>query len=179
MRFDLVDLSLFVASVESGSLTRGAGRSGLALAAASARIRLMEERLKVRLLERSRRGVTVTPAGDAMLGHARVVLAAVEALEADVSEFAGGMKGRVRLLSNTTALAEFLPRALGPFLAAHPDISVGVEERLSHEIVRAVVAGEADIGIVAGSADMAGLETFPFARDRLVLVVSVSSALGP
>jgi len=179
MRFDLVDLSLFVASVESGSLTRGAGRSGLALAAASARIRLMEERLKVRLLERSRRGVTVTPAGDAMLGHARVVLAAVEALEADVSEFAGGMKGRVRLLSNTTALAEFLPRALGPFLAAHPDISVGVEERLSHEIVRAVVAGEADIGIVAGSADMAGLETFPFARDRLVLVVSVSSAIGP
>lgn len=171
MKFDLVDLSLFVAAVETGSLTKGAERSSLALAAASARIRLMEMRLKVKLLDRSRRGVAPTSAGAAMLQHARNVLHDAAMLEADVAEFAGGLKGKVRLMSNTNALAEFLPQALGAFLAANPDISVSVEERLSHHIVQAVASGEAAIGIVAGTTDMGGLEHFPFARDRLVLVV--------
>ncbi len=179
MRFDLTDLHLFVACIETGSLTRGAERSNLALAAASARIRLMEGRLNVQLLERSRKGVLPTPAGEAMLTHARTILENVGALEADVADFAGGLRGRVRLLSNTNALAEFLPEALGQFLAAHPDISVAVEERLSHDIVRAVTEAEADMGIVAGTADVAGLQSYPFARDRLVLVVPTGSSLGP
>ncbi len=179
MRFDLTDLSLFVACVETGSLTRGAERSNLALAAASARVRLMEGRLNVRLLDRSRKGVLPTPAGEAMLRRARTILEQVGALEADVAEFAGGLRGRVKLLSNTNALAEFLPQALGQFLAMHPDISVGVEERLSHDIVHAVTEGEADMGIVAGSADVAGLQSYAFARDRLVLVAPTASKFGP
>lgn len=179
LRYDLTDLRLLVDCVEAGSLTRGAERSRLALAAASARIRLMEQRLGVQLLDRSRRGVAPTPAGEAMLGHARSILAEAAALEADVAEYAGGLRGRVRLLSNTNALTEFLPRALGRFLSAHPDISIAVEERLSHEIVRAVMAGEADLGIVAGTVEMAELRSFPFARDRLVLVVPEGSTIGP
>lgn len=178
MRFDLVDLALFVASADGGSLTRGAEHCGIALAAASARIRLMEDRLAVKLFERSRRGMTLTPAGTAMLRHARRLLETAADLEADVAEFSGGLKGRVRLLSNTTALAEYLPQSLGSFLADRPDIAVSVEERLSHDIIRAVGAGEADIGIVAGSADLTGLESFPFAQDRLV-VVAAKGSIGP
>lgn len=177
MRFDFTDLSLFVSAVETGSLTRGAERVGLALAAASARIRLMEERLHVRLLDRSSRGVRPTPAGETLLRHARILLADVQVLDAEIADFAGGLRGRVRLLSNTNALAEFLPRALGRFLALHADISVAVEERLSHEIVRAVGAGEAEIGIIAGTTEVAELQSFPFARDRLVLVVPVASSI--
>ncbi|MFC7396094.1 LysR family transcriptional regulator [Chelatococcus sp. GCM10030263] len=171
MKFDLIDLSLFVAAVDTGSLTKGSERIGLALAAASARIRLMEARLRVKLLERSKRGVVPTSAGVAMLNHARIVLNDAALLEADVSEFARGLKGKVRLMSNTNALAEFLPQALGAFLAANPDISVSVEERLSLHIVQAVSSGEAAIGIVASTINMGSLEHFPFARDRLVLVV--------
>ncbi|ACB96139.1 LysR family transcriptional regulator [Beijerinckia indica] len=179
MRFDLTDLNLLVACIETGSLTQGAQRTHIALAAASARISLMERRLNVQLLERSRKGVVPTPAGEAMLKHARIILGNVGALEADVAEFAGGLRGRVRLLSNTNALTEFLPQALGCFLAGHRDISVTVEERLSHDIVRAVTEGEADIGIVAGTADIAGLQSYRFASDRLALVVPTASHLGP
>ncbi len=112
-----------------------------------------------------------TPAGEAFLRHARAILAEARVLDANIGEFAGGLRGRVRLLSNTNALTEFLPAALGRFLAAHPDVGVLVEERLSHAVARGLLDGEADLGIVAGTAELRGLDTFPFARDRLVLVV--------
>ena len=178
MRYDLTDLAIFIDAVDAGSLTRAAKYNHVVLGAASARMRLLEERLGVTLLDRSRRGVTPTLAGEALLRHARVILADARRLDADLGEFAGGLRGRVRLLSNTNSLMEFLPRALGRFLARYPDISVTVEERLSHAIVFAIMEGEAEIGIIAGTAVVAGLETFPFAQDRLVLVVPHDSPLG-
>ena len=65
MRFDLTDLGLFRHVVEAGSITHGAARANLALAAASTRIRLMEESLGAALLTRGRQGVSPTPAGRA------------------------------------------------------------------------------------------------------------------
>jgi DNA-binding transcriptional LysR family regulator len=75
-------------------------------------------------------------------------------------------------LSNTNALTEFLPEALSSFLAASPNVSVDLEERLSDEIVGLIAEGVADIGIVAGTVDAGALETYPFRRDRFVLVVA-------
>ena len=66
MRFDLVDLRLFLHVTEAGSVTRGAQRSNLALASASAHIRGMEIALGVPLLARDRRGVTLLPSADAL-----------------------------------------------------------------------------------------------------------------
>ncbi len=63
VRFDLVDLSLFVAIAEDRSITHGAERSALALASASARVKRLEAALGVALLRRLRRGVELTPAG--------------------------------------------------------------------------------------------------------------------
>src|ERR1700752_1841522 len=74
MRFDLVDLGLFIAIAEARSITQGAERSALALASASARVKRMEETLGVTLLRRLRRGIALTPAGESLLAHARIVL---------------------------------------------------------------------------------------------------------
>ena len=76
MRFDLTDLSLFRHVVEAGSITHGAERAHLALAAASTRIRNMEEALGAPLLIRGRQGVTPTQAGRTLLQHARTILRA-------------------------------------------------------------------------------------------------------
>jgi DNA-binding transcriptional LysR family regulator len=81
-------------------------------------------------------------------------------------------------LSNTNALTEFLPEALSSFLAANPNVSVDLEERLSDEIVGLIAEGVADLGIVAGTVDAGGLETYPFRRDRFVLVVAKDHALA-
>ena len=172
MRFDLADLSLFRHVVEAGSITHGAERAHLALAAASTRIRNMEEALGVPLLKRGRAGVTPTQAGRTLLQHARLILRQAERLHEELGAYGSGMAGQVRVLSNTNALTEFLPEALSSFLAANPHVSVDLEERLSDEIVGLIAEGVADLGIVAGTVDAGALLTYPFRRDRFVLVVA-------
>lgn len=178
MRFDLTDLLLFRNIAEAGSITRGAERSNLALAAASTRVRNMEESLGAALLVRRRQGVNLTQPGLTLLQHARTLLDQTERLREDMGRYMDGLAGHVRVLSNTNALAEFLPEALSAFLAANPHVSVDLEERLSGEIVGLIAEGAAEIGIVAGTVDRGALETFPFRRDRFVLVVATDHPLA-
>lgn len=178
MRFDLTDLRLFCDVVEAGAITRGAERSALALAAASTRIRNMEAALGAPLLVRSRQGVTPTAAGRTLLKHARGMLEQAAQLKDEMSVYASGLSGEVRLLANTNASAEFLPEALSAFLAAHPHVSVELEERLSDEIVGLIAEGAGDVGIVAGTVDLGGLQTFPFRTDRFVVVTPAGHPLG-
>ena len=178
MRFDFIDLNLFRHIVEAGSITHGAERANLALAAASTRVRKMELALGTELLVRGRAGITPTQAGRTLLQHARVILAQTEKLQEDLGPYARGLAGQVRVLSNTNALTEFLPETLSSFLAAYPDISVDLEERLSDEIVGLIAEGAADIGIVAGTVDYGGLHTYPFRSDRFVLVVARNHPLA-
>ncbi len=172
MRFDIPDLSLFRHVVEAGSITQGAVRAHLALAAASTRIRNMEEAIGAPLLIRNRQGVTPTQAGRTLLQHARAILAQAERLREDLGAYSGGFFSQVRILSNTNALTEFLPDVLSSFLAEHPHVSIDLEERLSDEIVGLIADGVGDIGIVAGTVDTSRLATFPFRSDRFVVVVS-------
>jgi DNA-binding transcriptional LysR family regulator len=178
MRFDLTDLRLFLHVVEAGSITAGAERMHLAVAAASTRIRNMEIELGTPLLNRERQGVHPTPAGRTLVHHARQILQQAERMRAELGEYADGLKGHVRLLSNTNALTEFLPEPLSNFLTSHPQVNIDLEERLSDEIVAAVADGKADIGIVAGTEDVTGLEVFPFRVDRFVLVTPPSHPLA-
>lgn len=172
MRFDLTDLRLFCEVVDAGSITAGAEKSALALAAASTRIRNMEAALGAPLLSRSRQGVAPTPAGRMLLKHARAILAQQARMREDLSAYAGGLSGEVKVLANTNALTEFLPEALSSFLAANPHVSVDLEERLSDEIVGLIAEGVGDIGIVAGTVEVGALETHPFRSDRFVVVTA-------
>ncbi|GIH21300.1 LysR substrate-binding domain-containing protein [Rugosimonospora africana] len=176
-RFDLIDLELFSRIVEAGSITHGARRAHLALPSASARIRLMEKAVGTSLLRRGRRGVTATRAGELLLRHARTVLHQIDELRGDLAQYAEGLVATIRLLANTSATATSLPGDLIPFLAAHPDIDIDLEERPSHQIVRAVAEGGADIGIVASTVDPGRLECLPLRDDPLVLAIPVGHAL--
>jgi DNA-binding transcriptional LysR family regulator len=179
MRFDLVDLRLVLNIAEAASITNGAARSGLALASASERLRDLERELGVSLFERQRRGVSPTSAGLALIHHARLVIRQLDEMSGELGQFAKGLRGRVRVLSNTAATLEFLPPLIGAFLSTHPNIDVEIEDRPSPDIVRAVASGRADLGIVADVVDAAAeLETVPFAEDRLVLVTPKRHALG-
>ncbi len=172
MRFDLVDLRLFLLVAESGSITQGADRAGLALASASARIKGMEARLGVPLLERARRGVGLTPAGRALVGHAQVVGNQIEQMTGDMSAYARGLRARVRLLANTAASAELLPDVLGQFLAENDSVDVELEERSSLAIIENIASGAADLGIAASWASAGSLAQRHFWNDRLVVIAS-------
>jgi DNA-binding transcriptional LysR family regulator len=172
MRFDLVDLQLFIAVADSRSITRGADRSHLALASASARIKGLEEALGVRLFKRGRRGVELTAAGESLLDHARLVIHNIDAMRGDLARFATGVSANVLLLANTSGLSEHLPKALASFLRAHPAINVDVEEHESTDIAAAIVAGAADLGFAAEHALPDHLERFTFNEDHLTLVTA-------
>jgi DNA-binding transcriptional LysR family regulator len=178
MRFDLVDLALFIAVADSGSITAGALRAHLALASASARIKGLEAALGVALLKRGRRGVEPTAAGESLLDHARIIIHQVETLRGDLAAFASGASASVHLLANTAGLSEHLPKALAAFLREHPDINVDVEERESSDIAAAIATGAADLGFAAEHALPENVERFLFGEDRLVLVASRRGVLA-
>jgi DNA-binding transcriptional LysR family regulator len=178
MRFDLVDLQLFIAVAETRSITNGAQLVHLALASASARIKGLEQALGVTLLVRGRRGVELTPAGESLLDHARVVIHNVEAMRGDLQTFARGVKATVRLLANTSGISEYLPKTLAGFLSQHPNISIDVEERESGDIARAILGGAADLGLAAEHALPDNLERLPFSEDRLVLIAARDGELA-
>ncbi len=171
MRFDLTDLRLFMHVHAAGTITGGAELSHMTLASASERIRAMEDSLGVALLKREPRGVQPTPAGRSLLQHARAVLQQVERLQHDLGAWGAGLKGQLRLLCNTSAMAEHLPRVLASFLAAQPGITVDLEERPSEDIAHALRDDLCDLGIASDAADLAGLQVHPLWSDPLVLVV--------
>jgi DNA-binding transcriptional LysR family regulator len=162
MCFDLIDLRLFLHVAEARSITHGARRSNLALASASARIRGMEQKLGVALLTRDRRGVSLTQAGQSVVDHARLILRQVESLQGELGVHARGLTGTVRVLSNTAAFSEHLPKLLASFLAKNPAISVDLEERESSDIGALIASGSGDIGIASETALSDAVETLPF-----------------
>ena len=171
MHFDLADLRLFIHIAESPSLTQGARRAFLSPAAASARVKALEGQLGSRLLYRDSRGVELTPAGQRLLQHARLIMRRVEYLKSEFTEYGSDAAGHIRIFANTTAVTEFLPEILAGFLAARPGVTVDLQERLSRDIVRGVLDGSTDLGIIAGPVAASGLQVLHFSTDRLVMAV--------
>lgn len=178
MRFDWTDLQLFVHACEAGSLTAAAERSHLTLAAASARLRGMEEQAGTALLQRHSRGVRPTAAGEALARHARAVLGQIAQLRSELVRHRGGGHTRLRVLGNTSALARHLPGPLAAFLRAHPQVEVQVEESASHATVQALRQGAADLGVVSDAVATTGLHAQPFREDALVLALPRGHALA-
>lgn len=170
MPYDLTDLRLFVAIAEAKNLTRGAERVHLAPSSASHRMRLLEESIGTPLLIREPRGVKLTPAGDALLRHSRLVFAQLEQLHADLTPFAKGVRGHVSVWANTHATHTFLPDSLSTFLKRHPQVSITLEEHTSPEVIMAVARSEVEVGVVAQWVDGADVELIPYRADRLVLI---------
>ncbi len=172
MHFDLADLRLFVHVAEAPSLTQAARHACLSPAAASTRIKALEGQLGCRLLYRDSRGVELTPAGQRLLHQARLVLRQVDHLKSEFAAQGAANAGHIRIFANTTAVTEFMPEVLARFLAQRPEVTVDLKERLTHDIVRGVLDGSTDLGIVAGPVNTPGLKARHFSTDRLVLVTA-------
>lgn len=170
-RLDLISLSLFALVARTGSITRGAALAHLAVGAASKRVSDLEATIGTALFERHSRGVTLTVAGHALHCHAQRILSEVDLLTADLSDYASGLVGVVRLWANTSAVTQFLPQDLAAFSAANPGIRIELAEGDSREIVMAVLDGRADLGIFADRTPALGLHQVDYRKDRLSLIV--------
>jgi len=165
--FDPVTLQHFVAVCEAGSIAKAAEREALVPSALSKRIAALEADVGVALLLRRRRGVEPTPAGLALLSGARELLSGLQRMRVEVSSFAAGVQGSVRVLASPSVLAERLPEDLARFLAAHPGLRVSLDERTSQDIVRSLREGGADLGVLWDQVDFSGLERIDYRTDHL------------
>ena len=170
-RIDLTSLQLFVAVCELGSIGKAAEREFIAASAVSKRLSDLEATLSTPLLYRHTRGVRLTPAGESLLHHARSVLFSLEKMQGELSEYADGVRGHVRVHASISAIVQFLPEDLGAFIGEHPQIKIDLEEHLSTEVIRAVQEGAADLGICNVAVGVGELQTKPYRTDKLVLVV--------
>lgn len=179
LRFDLRTLQIFVSVAETRNLTRAADRENIAVSAVSKRIVDLEEAVGTALLERRARGVDVTPAGQALLVHARSILRAIDRMAGDLSYYSAGVRGTVRLFVNKSAIVQFLPEDLRAFTERNPEIRLEVEEMNSSSILRGVLDGTADIGVYSyGGPQEPNLEVFEYRRDRLVVIVANDHSLA-
>ncbi|WP_458131910.1 LysR family transcriptional regulator [Pseudomonas sp. R3-41] len=175
---DHLSLHLFILVCEEGTIARASERAFIAPSAVSKRISDIEARFGTPLLKRSKRGVEPTPAGLALLRHARSLTRAMERLDSELSEYAEGARGHVRVLANVSSIMEFLPEELSDFMLSNPTVQVDIEERFSPDVVRGVAEGNADLGIFRRSMAVGDLEFQPYRQDHLAVVVSASHPLA-
>lgn len=178
MAYDLTDLKVFVAAAEEGNLSRGAERCHLSASSASLRVKNLEATLGAPLLTRRARGVIPTAAGHVLLEHARRCLAQLEQMRTDMSPFTNGMSKNVTVFANNNAIATHLPNDLAIFFRQYPDVRVTLEERMTHDILNAIVEGRADLGIVALETDRPEIEFIPYKKDKLVLIAPLRHPLA-
>lgn len=169
--FDPLTLRLFVAVCEERNIAAAAEREALVASAVSKRIAAIEREVGTPLLVRGRRGIAPTPAGESFLRQAREVLGALARMRAELTEFATGVQGSIRVVASVSVLAGRLPEDIATFLAMHQAVRVSLAEMNSMEIVRAVREGATDLGVLWDFADLSGLRCVPYGRDQLCIAV--------
>ena len=174
MRYELTDLRLFLAIAEAKSLSGGANAVHLTASSASYRLKNLEFAMGVPLFKREARGMELTAEGTFVLKHVRSLLAGVERMHGEVSGFASGLKGSVKLFANSSSLNGFIVPSLSRFLSANPNVNILLEERSSNTIEAAIAGQEADIGIFAGRAKSAGVNATRYAVDELIIAAPLN-----
>jgi len=175
---ELIDLRLLLAIAEAGSLSKAAQRFPIALSAASNRLRKFEQSCGIEIFARSADGMSPTAAGRFILERAARVAGEVEGLKDTVRELRGERRVSVRVGGTTVAISTFLPAPVGRFLADHPETDLQLLEQSSIDVLRAVRAGDVELGILDGDVAGDGVISLPFRSNRLVLLVPVGHALA-
>lgn len=170
---DITSLRLFVAVCTHRNIARAGEQEHIGGSAISKRLAQLEEQVQAPLLQRHRRGVVPTAAGEILLEHARAILATADRVARDMTAYRHGVKGQVRVLASVSSISESLPDDIAAFLQmpTHAQIRVDLEERTSSELVQALREGLAPLGVCWDAADLEGLQTRAYRSDHLSVAV--------
>lgn len=177
MKLDPVSLRLFVAVMEEGTIAEAATREHIAASAVSKRLSELEQTLQTELFVRSNKGTEPTAAAFALLNLARGVLNDLDGIFTQMSEYASGVRGQVRVYANISAITQFLPAELKSFMERYPQVQIHLQERISSVIAKAVADNAADIGILNDGSYGEQFSLLPYHDDELVVIAPVGHAL--
>ena len=173
-------LKIFCDLVETQSFSQAAERNFVTQSAVSQQVRGLEEKFKRRLLERvrGRREVRVTDAGQSFYEESRSVLAAFKGLQERMRALEGAVSGTVRVATVYSIGLHELPPVVRRFMAQYPAAKIDLEYSRTTRIVRDVLSGAIELGIVAYPEKRRGLAIVPLPGDRLVLICPPSHPLA-
>ena len=171
MRIDLYTLQLFVAVMETKSLTKAAAREHIAASAISKRMSDLEASFNLRLFERRPTRLQPTRAAEVLLRHANTIRRNIQQLEVEMSDLSEGARGTVRVAASIAVVTQYLPQQLRAFTALHPGVTIELTDSLSPHAIKLVTEGQADIGIFGDPFVAQGLCTAPYSEETLVAVL--------
>jgi DNA-binding transcriptional LysR family regulator len=169
---DVESLQLLVLVGERGSLTAAAAETGVSQPSASKRLSALERRLGLRLLERTRRGSALTPAGTLVCGWAQRVLDELAVLRDGVEALRRENAAQLTVAASLTVAEHLLPVWIGELRRTAPALHVGLQVMNSTRVCELARHGAIDIGFIESPGGLTGLRSRTVARDRLVLVVA-------
>src|SRR5579875_120808 len=170
---DLRHLRYFLAVLDEGQFVRATATLHVAQSALSQQIRDLERELGAELLHRDRRGVTATPAGEVLRGHARALLERAEVARAEVAQLTGVITGRLRIASGSPSGPVPLPATLAEFQRRHPAVEIVIRDATSEELIRWLEDGTVDVAVITFAPERlpARLEGTLVAREQLLALL--------
>ncbi len=179
MAFDLAQLRTFRTVAETSSFTRAAARLYITQSAVSHQIKALEDELGEALFIRTRHGVRLAEAGQAVLEHVDRIFEEVEALRRRLGHDEDQPVGRVRAAAATQALVHLFAPHFRAFMEAYPRVEVVFRSTVSTDkTVADILAGVADVGFASKPVYSATLQVTELFEDELLLVVSATHRLA-
>jgi len=169
---DLKRLEIFCKIIDLKSFTRAAEEVHLAQPTVSEHMRLLEEELNEKLLERSGRNIRLTPAGQLFYPYARRMLLLKDEARQELARFRGEMRGKLLLGASTIPGAYLLPEQLRRFKAAHPNIDLSLKISSTQQTLNDLLEGTLELALTGACTKQPQLEFVPLASDELILVVA-------
>lgn len=174
--YDVRRLQVLVEIDRSGSFSAAAQTLGMSQPAASQQVAALEKQVGLPLIARGTRPVGLTDAGHVLVGHARGVLARLDAAEQELAEMAGRRRSRLRLGGFPTALATLVPDVLREYRVTRPDVSLSVVGDHMQRLLPRLHAGELDLALAyddpaAPAAAQPGFTTIPLFHDPFTVVL--------
>lgn len=175
---ELHQLRYFVAVARARNFSRAAEQCRVAQPSLSQQIMKLESELGEKLFERTKRAVSLTPAGEVFRVHAERVLDEVELAGESVRDARGALRGRVALGALPTVAPYYLPARLRAFSAAYPEVEVVVHEDTTEQLARAVLMKEVDLALVSLPVERAGLVAEEFFDEALLVALPARHRLA-
>ncbi|MEO0561786.1 MAG: transcriptional regulator CynR [Chloroflexota bacterium] len=168
---EMRQLRYLLAVVEEANFTRAAQKVFVSQSALSQQIQALEQEVGTVLLNRSRKGVQPTEAGEILVQHARRIFQEVEQAQTAIQELNGLLRGELHIGVVQTVNEYFMPELITRFSQTYPDIRLFVDELATDEIEGGLGAGNLQVGLSFLPTEHPGLDTQPLFQEPLVLIV--------
>ncbi|MDH3494841.1 MAG: LysR family transcriptional regulator, partial [Acidobacteriota bacterium] len=165
-------LQVFCDLVELQSFSLAAERNFVTQSAVSQQIRTLEEKFRKKLLERvrGRREIRLTAAGEVFYRESKNVLDAYSQLNEQMNSLVGRVSGVVKVATVYSVGLHELPPIVREFMLKFPSVKIDLEYSRTTRVVRDVLKGIVELGVVAFPEPRRGITVVPMASDRLVVI---------